>query len=157
MDNLQLISKSIEDTNKIAAIIASVVKLDDIVILGGGLGAGKTHLVKGVAAALSCMNNVTSPTYAIANFYKIESGNIIHIDAYRLSGVAEFRDLGLDEYFEESITFVEWGKKILDEFPSCLIVDIELDEKDANHRKIMLSYKGKKWETTFKELKEKLA
>jgi len=155
MNKFSVLSKSLEDTYKIAAIISPYFQFDDIVILEGDLGGGKTHFVKAFAKALEVSDNVTSPTYAIANFYPIDNGNILHIDAYRLSGIAEYRDLGLEEYYHESITFIEWGKKLSDEFPAYLLMQIHLDEAQETHRIIDFSFKGNRWEDGFKQLSKK--
>lgn len=156
MNKFSVLSKNIEDTCNIAAAIAPYFQFDDIIILEGDLGGGKTHFVKGFAKALGTAENVTSPTYAIANFYPIDKGNILHIDAYRLSGIAEYRDLGLEEYYYESITFIEWGKKLREEFPAYLFMQIQLDEAQETHRLIDFSFKGNRWKDCFKHLHEKL-
>ena len=87
-------------------------------------------------------------------FIKLKNGNLLHVDAYRLSGTAEFADLGLDEYFEDAVTFIEWGRKIVDEFPDCLFIDIELHGANKNHRSILLTYQGERWMMDFEKLKE---
>lgn len=156
MNKFSVLSKNLEETNNIAKGITPFLQLDDIIILEGDLGGGKTHFVKAFAKALTASGNVTSPTYAIANFYPIDNGNILHIDAYRLSGVAEYRDLGLEEYYYESITFIEWGKKLSDEFPAFLLMQIHLDEAHETHRLIEFSFKGARWEKCFSQLNEQL-
>lgn len=88
-----------------------------MVALIGTLGAGKTRLVQGVAAALGVQrSDVTSPTFVLINEY---SGRlpIYHFDAYRLRDDDEFLALGPDEYFESAgVTFVEWADRV----PACL-------------------------------------
>jgi len=155
MNTFKVRSNSLEDTDQIAAIIAPFLKLDDIILLEGDLGGGKTHFVKAFAKALQTSSAVTSPTFAIANFYPIQTGNILHIDAYRLSGIPEYRDLGLDEYYYDSITFIEWGKKLSPEFRDYLLLQIELG-KGETERSLEISAKGKRWQERFQQIQEKL-
>ena len=157
MHRFQVLSKSLADTNKIAAQITPFLKLNDLVILEGNLGGGKTYFVKAFGKSLNTEELVTSPTYAIANFYPIPTGNIIHIDAYRLSDINEYRDLGLDEYFDEAIVFMEWGKKFANEFPEFLLMQIYLVEADENYRLVEFSYQGTDWEKRFSSIYEQLA
>lgn len=155
MNKFSIHSKSLEDTDRIAALIAPFLQLDDIIILEGDLGGGKTHFVKAFAKALETSAAVTSPTFAIANFYPIQRGNILHIDAYRLSGIPEYRDLGLDEYYHDAITFIEWGKKLATEFRDFLFLQIHLG-KGETERRLEISCEGKRWMGRFEELTEKL-
>ena len=86
-----------EQTARVAAVLSPHLTPGDVVLLTGDLAAGKTTFVKGVVTALGSTNPVTSPTFTLAQFYSTERGQVLHIDAYRLSGLAEFRDLGLDD------------------------------------------------------------
>jgi len=155
MDKFSIRSNSLEETDQIAALIAPLLKLDDLIILEGDLGGGKTHFVKAFSKALATTAPVTSPTFAIANFYPIQTGNILHIDAYRLSGIPEYRDLGLDEYYYDSITFIEWGKKLATEFRDYLFLQIHLG-KEETERILDISYEGKRWTDRFEEIQKKL-
>ena len=93
MDSFSVISASPEQTGRIGALVAQRLRPGDAVLLSGDLAAGKTSLVKAVAAALGSTDLVTSPTFALAQFYTCERATILHIDTYRLSGVEEYRDL----------------------------------------------------------------
>ncbi len=142
MNSFSVVSNSLSDTDKIAEIFASVVSTGDIIILEGDLGTGKTHFVKGVAKALNYSGKVTSPTFNIAFFYETETTKIIHLDLYRIDDIKEFNDLGLTEYFDESIVFIEWGEKIQETFDDFLMINMEYFEN--NKRKIIFSAKGQK-------------
>lgn len=111
MKNFQLISGSAEETRKIAAALAPLFREGDLIALDGELGAGKTQFVKGFADARGCKDDVTSPTFSIANFYRSPTGDLLHADLYRLETPAEYEELGLEDYFPKVVALVEWGLK----------------------------------------------
>jgi tRNA threonylcarbamoyladenosine biosynthesis protein TsaE len=140
-----------EQTARVAAVLSHHVTSGDVVLLTGDLAAGKTTFVKGVVTALGSTDLVTSPTFTLAQFYSTGRGQVLHIDAYRLSGLPEFRDLGLDEYIEESIVLVEWGEKLLAEFSDYLAVDLALD---SDQRVITFSSVSPRWTSVLSDLRD---
>ncbi len=70
----------------------------DLVLLSGGLGAGKTTLTQGLGEGLGVRGGVTSPTFVIARVHPSLVGGpaLVHVDAYRLGGIEELDDLDLD-------------------------------------------------------------
>jgi len=141
MDSGIIISKHPNETKKLGSLIAPILKRGDIIILDGNLGTGKTHFVKSIAAALQYEELVTSPTFAIANFYEAPSEKILHIDAYRIDSINEFRALGLYEYFPESIVLIEWGTKFIEDFERYFHIKFDYVDEHDEHRKISLSAK----------------
>jgi len=108
------------------------------------LGAGKTYLAKGLAAALGVKEAVTSPSYTIVSEYEgVLQGNsirIFHIDAYRLAGNDDFSAIGGEEMiFGDGISIIEWGERI-PEFitKDALRVDIEITDDEKRHFHIYL-------------------
>jgi tRNA threonylcarbamoyladenosine biosynthesis protein TsaE len=90
--------------------LARLLQPGDLVLLAGPLGAGKTTLVQGLGEALRVRGPVTSPTFVIARVHPSLAGGptLVHVDAYRLGGLAEVDDLDLD--LAGSVTVVEWGE-----------------------------------------------
>lgn len=90
--------------------LAGLLRAGDLVLLAGPLGAGKTTLVQGLGEALGVRGRVTSPTFVIARVHPSLAGGpaLVHVDAYRLGGLAEVDDLDLD--LDGSVTVVEWGE-----------------------------------------------
>jgi tRNA threonylcarbamoyladenosine biosynthesis protein TsaE len=90
--------------------LAALLRPGDLVLLAGPLGAGKTTLVQGMGEALRVRGPVTSPTFVIARVHPPLAGGpaLVHVDAYRLGGLAEVDDLDLD--LDGSVTVVEWGE-----------------------------------------------
>lgn len=142
MNTFQVISKSPNDTIKIAKSLAPQFKLGDVIVLDGDLGTGKTQFVKGFTDALGSTDGVTSPTFTIAQFYNFPNGSVLHIDTYRLSDVREFRDTALADFFPQSIVLIEWGSKIIDELEDYTLIKFENVAANKNQRKITFSYVG---------------
>ena len=91
----------------------------DVVLLDGPLGAGKTSLVKAVVKALGGNPTlVTSPTFTIQHQYESQQGDILHLDAYRLTGPADLAGLGFAEAAADKLVFIEWGERVAAEFAS---------------------------------------
>ena len=82
---MHAVTNSEEETIRFAAAYAKTLRAGDVVLLRGGLGAGKTAFAKGVALGLGIEDEVTSPTYAYMNDY---GGKLYHYDCYRLASGA---------------------------------------------------------------------
>jgi tRNA threonylcarbamoyladenosine biosynthesis protein TsaE len=141
--------KGREETARVAAAVAPFLRPGDAILLKGALAGGKTAFVQELVAALGSKAEVTSPTFTLAQFYPTPAGTFLHIDAYRLSSVAEFRDLGLEDYVGESITAVEWGDIVVQEFPNALTIDFEFVEMQDNWRKLRFSAEAERWQPVF--------
>lgn len=113
---ISCVTSDVAGTRAIAAALAEHGRDGDLIVLIGGLGAGKTAFVQGYAAALGVTAPVTSPTFTLANRYE---GQLVvnHLDAYRVEQLVEARDLAIPELLEDGVTLVEWGDVILPELP----------------------------------------
>lgn len=85
-----------------------------IVAFRGEMGAGKTTLIREIAARLGSDDVVTSPTFAIINQYAAAEGRTLyHFDFYRIDRLEEAYDFGYEEYFDSGdLCLVEWPEKI---------------------------------------------
>lgn len=97
-----------EETEALAAGLASRLVAGDVVTVAGELGAGKTTFVRGACAALGVREQVTSPTYTIGHRYHGAEVEVSHLDLYRFQGVSAAEWGDLEPYFEGAIVFVEW-------------------------------------------------
>jgi tRNA threonylcarbamoyladenosine biosynthesis protein TsaE len=101
-----------------AATIALGARLAGVIVPGvslhlhGDLGSGKTTLARGLLRGLGYAGRVKSPTYALVEVYTVSRLNLYHFDFYRFREPKEWRDAGLDEYFNDaSVCLVEWPEK----------------------------------------------
>lgn len=102
----------------------------DLVLISGGLGAGKTVFVQGIAEGLGVTDTVTSPTFTLMHVYQGET-TLVHVDVYRLERTGEMADLALDELAEDAVVAVEWGDVVAAELPEQRIeVSITFGEGD---------------------------
>jgi len=92
--------------------MAPALRAGDLVILAGGLGAGKTTLVQGIGAGLGVRGQVASPTFIISRAHEPAADGpwLVHVDAYRLGSLAELDHLDLDDSTDQAVTVVEWGE-----------------------------------------------
>ncbi len=117
MYNFKIISNNPKDTLTIGKHIASLCSKNEILILTGDLGSGKTKFTEGFLSSFNLDNEISSPTFSIVNEYISNSQNIYHFDVYRLNNPYEFLEIGGDEYFKSGICIIEWGEMILDFIP----------------------------------------
>ena len=145
-----------EETALVAAALAPFLRAGDAMMLKGALAGGKTAFVQELVAALGSEANVTSPTFTLAHFYPIPAGTFLHIDAYRLSSVAEFRDLGLEDYVPDSITAVEWGDIVEEDFSNALSIAFEFVPGQDNWRTLTFSANADRWHPVLESLRQQL-
>jgi tRNA threonylcarbamoyladenosine biosynthesis protein TsaE len=108
---------SAEGTMRVGRELAAMLQPPRMLILRGDLGAGKTTLVKGIAAALgdAAEDDVTSPTFTLVHEYGGGGTMLYHLDLYRLEKERELDALGIDEMQrDDALVLIEWGEK----FPS---------------------------------------
>lgn len=101
------------ETEAVGARLAQYLEPQAIVALYGDLGAGKTHLVRGICSGLGIPpGSVSSPTFTIVNEYNGRLP-VYHFDAYRVKGPEEFFELGYEEYFYgDGICLIEWPERV---------------------------------------------
>ena len=104
---------SLSDLERVADEVIEALDGRTVVLLRGGMGAGKTTLVSRIAARLGAEDTVTSPTFALVNQYEGAECRIYHFDFYRIDRIEEVFDLGYEEYFYSGdLCLVEWPEKI---------------------------------------------
>src|SRR5690625_2684020 len=108
----EFIVRTAEETHALGRRLARHLQAGDLVVLTGGLGAGKTTFTQGVGAGLDVAGQIASPTFVIARTHPPVSGGpgLVHVDAYRLQSLDEVDALELDTDLEDSIPVVDWGE-----------------------------------------------
>jgi tRNA threonylcarbamoyladenosine biosynthesis protein TsaE len=136
----ELTTHSAEETIAFGRTLSGLLVPPKLVLLRGDLGAGKTTLVKGIAAAFDAASeeDVTSPTFTLIHEYRGPHAKLFHIDLYRIDTPRELDTLALDDLrSEDSIRLVEWGEK----FPQLLRerdLEISLEREGESSRRIRL-------------------
>lgn len=111
-------SRGPEDTAAAGAELAAGLRPGDVVLISGGLGAGKTTFVRGALRALGVTGPVTSPTFTLGNRYDGARIPASHLDLYRLGDLADEDPSLLDDYVDpERVAFVEWPAVAEPAFP----------------------------------------
>src|SRR5438876_4137837 len=110
----EITTHSPEETMAFGRSLTELLAPPKLVLLCGELGAGKTTLVKGIAAAFEAAaeEDVTSPTFTLVHEYRGPRVVVYHIDLYRVDTARELETLGLDDLrSDNSILLIEWGEK----------------------------------------------
>jgi tRNA threonylcarbamoyladenosine biosynthesis protein TsaE len=137
----EIVTHSADETISLGRTLAGFLAPPTLVLLRGDLGAGKTTLVKGIAAAFAAASeeDVTSPTFTLVHEYRGPHANLFHIDLYRIDTPRELETLGLDDLrSDNSILLIEWGEK----FPGLIEqrdFEIALERVGENERRIRIS------------------
>jgi tRNA threonylcarbamoyladenosine biosynthesis protein TsaE len=137
----EVTTHSAEETVAFGRTLAEMLAPPKLVLLRGDLGAGKTTLVKGIAAAFEAAaeEDVTSPTFTLVHEYRGPRAALFHIDLYRIDTPRELDTLALDDLrSENSILLIEWGEKFPRLTRDC-DVEIVLEREGEQGRRIRLT------------------
>ncbi len=137
----EFITHSAEETTALGRTLAAEICAPKLILLRGNLGAGKTTLIKGIAAGFGAASEdeVTSPTFTLVHEYRGPTATLYHIDLYRVDTQRELETLGLDDLMtENSILLIEWGEKFA-RFAKERDIEISLERIGENERGIRVS------------------
>lgn len=110
------------ETEREGTLLGERLRVGDVVLLTGELGAGKTTFVRGVARGTGSRSDVASPTFQLVRVYPGRV-QLAHVDLYRIESSTELRDLGLDELVDQGAVVVEWGDRL--EVDGAAVIEIE--------------------------------
>jgi len=157
MDNsvLSTITASPDQTRRLGMHLGRLAQGNQVYLLTGNLGTGKTHLVQGIAFGLGIVEYACSPSFMIAREYHGRLP-LYHLDLYRLDHLEEIAGLGLDEYFrDDSICAIEWADKGVSVLPGDNLT-IRLSHLAGERRRISFVPHGKKYDQLVDRLKTSL-
>ena len=113
-----LISTSVAQTQKIGAALSQQLEPNDVLILLGDMGAGKSELTRGLARGLGVTGYVTSPTFTIMQLHDSGRLPLYHFDWYRLESAEELYELSMDEYLQNGgVAVIEWPSRAEEAVP----------------------------------------
>lgn len=136
-----------DDMRSLGERLATLVRAGDLVVLSGGLGAGKTTLTQGIGHGLGVRGPITSPTFVIARVHPSlgDGPALVHVDAYRLGGLDEVDDLDLDASMAESVTVVEWGEGKVEQLAEERLHIVIEHAREGETRVVSLVGVGTRW------------
>jgi tRNA threonylcarbamoyladenosine biosynthesis protein TsaE len=138
------LSGSPDETFALGEKLGQTLREGDIVLLYGGLGAGKTLLTKGILDALDYdVNEVTSPSFTLVNLYKTSTFDVYHIDLWRLDGNQDAAlAVGLDEIIEKDnvVTIIEWADRLSDVAFTERMIVVQVEGDGFEPRKIEIQH-----------------
>lgn len=132
----QFLSKSYQETEKIAERLAKTLQGNEIIALFGGLGAGKTAFTRGLAKGLDVADGVSSPTFALVHEYEGKYP-IYHFDMYRVHSFDDLYTTGFFDYMDTGIMVIEWSENIENALPENCI-QIHIRHISENEREITI-------------------
>lgn len=152
-----------DETQALGEALGRRLAAGDLLMLRGGLGAGKTTFTQGVGRGLQVRGQVASPTFIVARVHPSLVGgpDLIHADAYRISSLDDLETLDLDSTIDECVTVVEWGEGKTESMSDTrLEIDVtrptggevahdgevvDLEAMDNGHRTITFTPHGDRW------------
>lgn len=139
-------SRGPADTAAIAEHIAVVLAPNDVLVLGGDLGAGKTTFTKALGKALGIDEVITSPTFTLHQRYDGGRLPLHHLDVYRIDQIEEVVDLALPELFEsDGVVVIEWGDTIRPALPAEYLLLAFAFGAGDDDRQLALTAYGASW------------
>ena len=133
----EFVTHSRQETVAVGRELAKTLPAGTLIAFTGGLGAGKTAFVRGMARGMGLDCRVSSPTFTIVNEY-LGQRELIHFDMYRLSSADELFDIGWEDYLARgAVCVVEWSEKVQDAFFGDEIV-VRIDKLSDTERRITI-------------------
>ncbi|WP_026460497.1 tRNA (adenosine(37)-N6)-threonylcarbamoyltransferase complex ATPase subunit type 1 TsaE [Schaalia suimastitidis] len=174
MDTLTFHTHDADTTRALGHALGERLRAGDLIMLRGGLGAGKTTFTQGIGQGLGVRGQVASPTFIVARVHPSLVGgpDLIHADAYRITSLDDLETLDLDSTIDQAVTVVEWGEGKTEAMSDArLDIDVEratggqvhhtadgildLETMDDGHRTITLRPHGARWDGVFDDLGER--
>ena len=158
-NNLEFISRSPEQTQRIGARLGTFLKGGEVIALVGDLGTGKTHLAQGIGMGWGAQHPLTSPTFILVRRHSRPQDPIYlyHVDLYRIAGDLEIDTLGLDDVMGEThaICLIEWADRAKDFFPDDALW-IELYWVDDLRRSLIFRATGPQHAALLNQLRKEI-
>lgn len=163
-------TRDADQTRAFGEDLGRILAAGDLLMLSGGLGAGKTTLTQGIGAGMGVRGRVASPTFIVARVHPSLGGgpDLIHADAYRITDLNDLETLDLDSSLDEAVTVVEWGEgkteAMSDERLSIEVRRasggeaahdgdiIDLEHMDDGTRLIVLHAHGHRWDGVLEDI-----
>jgi tRNA threonylcarbamoyladenosine biosynthesis protein TsaE len=161
---LEIVTQSPVETVTVGNVLARYLQDGDVVLLHGDLGAGKTTLAKGIAAALGVSDVVSSPSFALVNEYNVRLAaavtRLYHLDLYRLQGEDDLASIGFEDFLApaDGVTLVEWPERAAAALPErFLLIELETIGSDRRRLRFVPVPDDNLWTCRIESLRSQLA
>jgi tRNA threonylcarbamoyladenosine biosynthesis protein TsaE len=143
---MKKILKNEKETLAFAEKFVKTLRGGEVIALVGELGAGKTVFTRGLARGFGIKKKIQSPTFLLLKIYKIKIKNLkskiknlIHVDAYRLSGAHELVDVGLLDWLgrPDTVTVIEWADKVSELLRGRKVIKINFEFGEKENERII--------------------
>jgi tRNA threonylcarbamoyladenosine biosynthesis protein TsaE len=138
---MEVCTASFIETKAVGRRLASLVRPGDVIVLEGGLGAGKTAFTSGLGEGLGVADPITSPTFLLMKVYESGFLPLIHVDAYRLGSLGEFDELFAVEEATDGVLVIEWGDTVTAALPGNRL-GIEIEKTGEESRLLRFAALG---------------
>lgn len=139
---MMLHSTSVAQTQKIGAALSKQLEPNDVLLLLGDMGAGKSEFTRGLARGLGVTGYVTSPTFTIMQLHDTGRLPLYHFDWYRLESAEELYELSMDEYLQNGgVAVIEWPSRAEEVIPESYL-EVTLEPIDDDERQITFTPVG---------------
>ncbi len=144
---LEFVSRSAAQTARLGHRLGEMLRPGDVICLSGGLGAGKTVFARGLGQGWGAIPPVTSPSFTLVHDHtrQADSRRLYHVDAYRVSGVADALTFGLDELLlDDNPLMLEWPERVAALLPDERLW-ITFLFQDGDRRHILFEASGERY------------
>jgi tRNA threonylcarbamoyladenosine biosynthesis protein TsaE len=154
VSSLDLLLSSARETESLGYAIGQLLRGGQVLALIGELGAGKTALVRGIAAGLGVpADSVTSPTFLLVHEYEGRLP-VIHIDLYRLQRPEEAESIGLSDYLTDDVAVaIEWADRCPQLLPEDRL-EVRLAHRTRTTRKALVKARGSRSRSLLTRIKK---
>lgn len=131
-------------TQRLGYALGSCLRVGDVILLRGEMGAGKSVLTRAAARGMGVEGPVPSPTFTILNIHEGRALRLYHFDLYRLEGVDALYEMGLEEYIpaDDGASFIEWPEMAEEAMPVDALTVTLAYEADGLSRRVQLAPGG---------------
>ncbi len=137
----KVITQSPEETAAVARKVASLLHPQDVILLKGDLGTGKSLFARALIQSLCGEDiDVPSPTFTLVQIYEVPAFDVWHFDLYRLTHPEEVYELGIEEAYAHGVSIIEWPERLEKNLPKGYL-EIEFSYGSHENERI-LSFRG---------------
>ena len=130
---MKLITHSPQETEQLGEQIGKRLTGKEVLALRGGMGMGKTALVRGIARGIGTGAEVSSPTFALVHEYMGGRFPFYHFDMYRVAGWDDLYSTGFFDYLETGVLVIEWSEHIEQALPpQSIVISLEMGEHETD-------------------------